>query len=132
MPRYAGDSKVLFVADKSNKVLQIDKDSLNKLNVSKLHYDELPDIIAYSKKKNWLYLIEVVHSSGPMSEERVFELKKMLKDCKAELIFVTAFTFRNDLRKWILDIAWETEVWAADNPEHTVHFNGNKFFGPYN
>ena len=66
-----------------------------------------------------------------MSEDRVFELKKMLKDCKAELIFVTAFTSRNDFRKWILDIAWETEVWTADNPEHMVHFNGNKFFGPY-
>ena len=25
------------------------------------------------------------------------------------------------------DIAWETEVWIADSPEHLVHFNGYKF-----
>jgi type II restriction enzyme len=29
------------------------------------------------------------------------------------------------------EIAWETEVWIADNPDHMVHFNGDKFFGPY-
>jgi len=29
------------------------------------------------------------------------------------------------------DIAWETEVWIADNPDHMVHFNGDKFLGPY-
>ena len=29
------------------------------------------------------------------------------------------------------DIAWETEVWIADNPDHLVHFNGDKFLGPY-
>lgn len=91
----------------------------------------MPDIIAYSKKNNWLYLIEAVHSSGPMSEIRVYELKKMLKDCTAELIFVTAFLTRTEFRKWIIDIAWETEVWTADNPDHLVHFNGNKFLGPY-
>ena len=30
-----------------------------------------------------------------------------------------------------MDIAWETEVWSADNPDHAAHFNGDKFFGPY-
>lgn len=78
-----------------------------------------------------LYVTETFYSSGPMSEARVLELKKLLKDCKAELIFVTAFTSRNDFKKNIMDIAWETEVWAADNPDHLVHFNGEKFLGPY-
>ncbi len=30
----------------------------------------------------------------------------------------------------MLDVAWETEVWIADNPDHLVHFNGHKFLGP--
>ena len=29
------------------------------------------------------------------------------------------------------DVAWETEVWVADNPTHMVHFNGSRFLGPY-
>jgi hypothetical protein len=55
----------------------------------------------------------------------------MLKKCKAELIFVTSFLKRTDFRKWMLDVAWETEVWIADNPDHLVHFNGHKFLGAY-
>ena len=27
------------------------------------------------------------------------------------------------MRKYLADIAWETEVWCADNPTHLIHFN---------
>jgi len=131
LPRFGSDCEVLYIGDTSNKMLHIDEKALEELLFFKLSHDELPDIIAISKKKNWLYLIEAVHSSGPMSEIRVHELKKLLKDCKAELIFVTAFLSRADFRKWTMDIAWETEVWIADNPDHLIHFNGHKFLGAY-
>ncbi len=131
LPRYGSDCEVLYIGDTSNKILHIEEQELKKLKFFDLSHDELPDIIAYSRKNNWLYLIEAVHSSGPMSETRVLELKRMLKDCKAELIFVTGFLTRADFRKWMLDIAWETEVWIADTPDHLVHFNGHKFLGAY-
>lgn len=131
LPRFGSDCSVLYIGDTSNKILHIEKEELKKLNFFTLSHDELPDIIAYSKKNNWLYLIEAVHSSGPMSEIRVLELKKLLKDCKAELIFVTAFLTKLEFKKWMLDIAWETEAWIADRPDHLVHFNGHKFLGAY-
>lgn len=53
------------------------------------------------------------------------------KVCKAELIFVTGFLTRTEFKKWMFDVAWETEVWIADNPDHLVHFNGHKFLGAY-
>jgi hypothetical protein len=130
LPRFGSDCVVLYIGDTSNKSLHIETEELKKLNFFELSHDELPDIVAYSKKNNWLYLIEAVHSSGPMSEIRVLKLKRMLKDCKAELIFVTAFLTKPDFRKWMIDIAWETEVWTADNRDHIVHFNGRKFLGP--
>lgn len=131
LTRYGSDCEVLYVGDTSNKILHIEENELQRLKFFELSHKELPDIIAYSKKKNWLYLIEAVHSSGPMSELRVLELKRMLKDCKAELIFVTGFLTRDIFRKWVQDIAWETEVWIADNPDHLIHFNGHKFLGAY-
>lgn len=131
LPRFGSDCIVLYIGDTSNKSLHIEIKELEKLSFFELSHDELPDIIAFSKKNNWLYLIEAVHSSGPMSETRVLELKKMLKDCKAELIFVTSFLTRAEFKKWMLDVAWETEVWIADNPDHLVHFNGHKFLGAY-
>jgi type II restriction enzyme len=130
LPRFGSDCEVLYIGDTSNKILHIEVAELKRLKFFELSHDELPDIIAYSKKKKWLYLIEAVHSSGPMSETRVLELKKMLKDCKAGIVFVTTFLTKGDFRKWMLDIAWETEVWTADNPDHLVHFNGHKFLGP--
>ncbi|MBC7571970.1 MAG: restriction endonuclease [Spirosoma sp.] len=131
LPRFGSDCHVLYIGDTSNKMLHIEEEELARLAFFKLSHDELPDIIAYSEKNNWLYLIEAVHSSGPMSEIRVHELKKLLKECRAELIFVTAFLTRTDFRKWVMNIAWETEVWIADNPDHLIHFNGHKFLGAY-
>lgn len=131
LPRFGSDCAVLYIGDTSNKSLHIEIEELKKLNFFELSHDELPDIIAYSESKNWLYLIEAVHSSGPMSEIRVHQLKKLLKYTKAEIIFVTAFLSRNEFRKWVIEVAWETEVWIADNPDHMIHFNGHKFLGAY-
>jgi type II restriction enzyme len=131
LPRFGSDCEVLYIGDTSRKRLHLEESELRKLNFFELSHDELPDIIAYSKQRNWLYLIEAVHSSGAMSEARVLELKRMLKDCTAELIFVTGFLIRSAFKRWMLDIAWETEVWIAENPDHLVHFNGHKFLGAY-
>jgi type II restriction enzyme len=131
LPRFGGGCELLYIGDTVNKLLHIDRKRLNELRFFDLLHDELPDVVAYNESKNWLYLVEAVHSSGTMSETRILELKRMLQDCKAEIVFVTAFLTRVDFKKWILDIAWETEVWIADNPDHMIHFNGNKFLGVY-
>jgi hypothetical protein len=28
-------------------------------------------------------------------------------------------------------ISWETEVWVAEDPDHLIHFDGERFLGPY-
>ena len=33
--------------------------------------------------------------------------------------------------KYLDDISWETEVWIAETPSHMIHFNGERFLGPY-
>lgn len=82
-------------------------------------------------RKNWLFLIESVTSHGPIDGKRYLELSQLFADSKAELIYVTAFPDRASMRKYTADIAWETEVWIANNPGHLIHFNGDKFLGPY-
>ncbi|MCB0537032.1 MAG: restriction endonuclease [Bacteroidetes bacterium] len=131
LPRFGYSAEVLYVGDTSDKYLYLEKQKLEELNFFEISHEELPDIIAYSKEKNWLYLIEAVHSSGPISELRLIQLQKLTKDCKADIVYITAFLNRQKFRQFIADIAWETEVWIADNPDHLVHFNGDKFLGPY-
>ena len=131
LPRYGFGAELLYVGDTADKYLFLEKKKLAKLNFFELAHEELPDVIAYSKKKNWLYLIEAVHTSGPINEIRLMELQRLTKNCNAEIVYVTAFLDRQTFRKWIAEVAWETEVWIADNPDHLVHFNGDKFLGPY-
>lgn len=131
LPRYGFGAEILYVGDTSDKYLFLEKEKLGELNFFELSHEELPDVIAYSQQKNWLYLIEAVHSSGPISEIRLMELQRLTKDCTAEIVYITAFLDKITFRKWMADIAWETEVWIADNPDHLVHFNGDKFLGPY-
>lgn len=47
-------------------------------------------------------------------------------------MYVSCFPSRVEMRKHLTDIAWETEVWCADDPTHLIHFNGERFLGPYN
>jgi hypothetical protein len=130
LPRFGNGCEVLYIGDTTNKYLVKEEKKLFDLGFFELTYDSLPDIVAYDKKKNWLFLIEAFYSSGSMSEERIFELKKALKTCNVALIFITAFTSKNDFKKNATEIGWESEVWTADNPEHLIHFDGHKFLGP--
>jgi BsuBI/PstI restriction endonuclease domain/BsuBI/PstI restriction endonuclease HTH domain len=131
LPRYGQGCEVLYIGDTTNKLLFIDEAKLRSLNFFELAHDELPDIIAYNAAKNWLYLIEAVHSSGSISEVRMLELKRLTAGCTADIVYVTAFLTKSEFRKWATEIAWETEAWIAENPDHLIHFNGDKFLGPY-
>jgi hypothetical protein len=33
--------------------------------------------------------------------------------------------------RYLGEIAWETDVWIASDPSHLIHFNGERFLGPY-
>jgi len=120
-------AQVLYIGDTSDKFLFIERERLQSLGFFNLDHDELPDVVAYSEDKNILFLIEAVHSAGTMSEIRVAKLKSKLKNCTADCVFITAFMTKKDFRRWVMDIAWETEVWIAETPDHLIHFNGYKF-----
>jgi len=119
------------VGDAENKLLYLDQPGLDALNFFELKHGELPDIVAYSPAKAWLFLIEAVNSYGPISPIRLARLKELTQQCPCDPVFVTAFLTRSDFRKFVHEIAWETEVWIAEDPDHLIHFNGEKFLGPY-
>ena len=131
LPRYGEKSDVLYLGDAAKKLLHVDREKLAALKFFKIAHDELPDVIAYSASKNWLYLIEAVYSSGPISTLRHEQLRNLTKECTAEIVYVTAFLDRKTFRKNAPNIAWETEVWIAESPDHVIHFDGKRFLGPY-
>jgi hypothetical protein len=131
LPRFGHGAEVLYLGDAAKKRLHLDEDALRALRFFDLDHGELPDVVAYSKSKNWIFLIEAVHSFGAITAPRRLTLSKLTKDCAAPIVFVTAFRDRATFRKFVADLAWEQEVWIADEPDHLAHFNGDKFLGPH-
>jgi len=129
-PRFAPGSLLLYVGDTAKKDLYMNKMVLEKLGIPINEHSKLPDVVLYDKKKNWLFLIEAVTSHGPVSPKRIVEMEKMLKNCKVGKIYVTAFPDFKEFKRHTSDIAWETEVWVVNFPDHMIHFNGDKFMGP--
>ena len=124
-------AEVLYIGDSTDKYLHRDTETLQQLHIT-LEHGKLPDIVAYSREKNLLFLIEAYHSSNPMSSERVKSLKQLVVDSGANVVFVTAFLNKVEGLKHLKEIAWETEVWFANEPEHMIHLNGCKFLEVYN
>ena len=124
-------AEVLYIGDSTDKYLHRDTEALQQLHIT-LEHGTLPDIVAYSREKNLLFLIEAYHSSNPMNVERVSTLKQLVVDSGANVVFVTAFLNKLEGLKHLKEIAWETEVWFANEPEHMIHLNGCKFLKVYN
>ena len=86
---------------------------------------------------------DYVHTNGSMSSNQSGEgdirrarieadlVDCMVAGCKAGLVFVTAFENRRTMQTFASRIAWESEVWIAEDPDHMIHFNGERFLGPY-
>lgn len=129
-PRFAKESKVLYLGDTAKKDLYRDEAALKRLKIPITEHSKLPDVILYDKKKEWLFLIEAVTSHGPVSPKRIIELEEMLRSCKSGRVYVSVFPDFTQFKKHSTNIAWETEVWVVDFPEHMIHFNGDRFMGP--
>ena len=129
-PKFAPGAILLYLGDAANKILHLDRERLAELGVPITEHDKLPDVVLYEEARNWLFLIEAVTSHGPVTPKRVEELEATLKDCTATRVYVSAFPDFREFKRHVDKIAWETEVWLAEIPDHLIHFNGDKFLGP--
>lgn len=129
-PRFASNSECLYVGDTTEKDLVKNEDKLKELGFEITLHDKMPDVVLYSEEKDWIYFIESVTSVGPMEPKRIKEIIDLTAGVSAGKIFITAFLDFKTFKKFSESLAWETEVWIADMPDHMIHLNGDKFIGP--
>ena len=129
-PRFAPNTKCLYVGDTAEKDLLKDVTMLHEVGLEISLHDKMPDIVLYSPEKDWLYFIEAVTSVGPINPKRLEEIGILCAKVRAGIIYVTAFPDFATYKRFAADLAWETEVWIAENPDHMIHLNGDKFLGP--
>ena len=129
-PRFAPNSECLYVGDTIEKDLVKNVEKRKELGFEITLHDKMPDVVLYREDKNWIYFVESVTSVGPMDPKRILEITEMTKNVTAGKIFVTAFLDFKTYKKFAEELAWETEVWIAEMPEHMIHLNGDRFMGP--
>jgi BsuBI/PstI restriction endonuclease domain/BsuBI/PstI restriction endonuclease HTH domain len=130
-PRFVPGSVLIYVGDTGDKWGYFDRPPLSELGVEVDLHGKMPDVVLHDTDRNWLILVESVTSHGPVDGKRQAELAKLFAGAKAGLVYVTAFPARNIMARYVAQIAWETEVWVAEDPSHLIHFNGDRFLGPH-
>jgi adenine-specific DNA-methyltransferase len=129
-PRFAPGANLVYLGDTAKKTVVLDQELIDKLQIPASEHGKFADVLLFDENKNWLFLIEAVTVHGPISPKRYLELEQLLSGCTAHRVYVTAFLDFTTFKKFVNDIAWETEVWIAEMPSHMIHFNGDKFLGP--
>jgi hypothetical protein len=130
-PLFTPGGRIMYVGDTEQKWAYFDPDSLRALGVEIEEHGKMPDVVVHYTSKNWLVLLEAVTSHGPVNPKRRQELSELFADSQAGIVYVTAFMNRRTMIRYIDEISWETEVWVAESPTHLIHFNGERFLGPY-
>lgn len=130
-PRWTPGGRVLYIGDAGKDDPVFEEGMLAELGVEVDKHGKFPDLIVYLPDRSWLVLLEAASSHGPVDAKRHSELKALFGTSSAGLVYVNCFPSRAEMRKYLTEIAWETEVWCADNPTHLIHFNGPRFLGPY-
>jgi len=129
--RFTPNGRLLYIGDADEKFVRVDQEALSALGVTIGAHGKMPDVILHHTEKDWLVLVEAVTSHGPINPKRYQELKQLFGSSRAGLVFVTAFLTRRAMVEYLPEISWETDVWVAESPDHLIHFNGERFLGPY-
>lgn len=130
-PRFTQRGLVLYIGDAGNKFIINETQKFREMGLELDPHGKMPDVVIYHEQQDWLVLIEAVTSHGPVNLKRHNELKQLFQSSNKGLVFVTAFPSRKEMTRYLAEISWETEVWVADQPDHMIHFNGERFLGPY-
>jgi len=133
--RYTPGGRVLYVGDAETKWAHNERAQLEALGVQVNEHGKMPDLVVHLPRpapdQDWLILMEAASSHGPVDAGRHHELATLFAGSTAGLVYVSCFPSRAIMRKYLTQIAWETEVWCAEDPTHLIHFNGERFLGPY-
>jgi type II restriction enzyme len=131
MPRFVPNGIVLYVDDTDHGMGVVDRDTIDELGIKLGPREKAPDVIIWDPTREWLLLVEAASTHGPIDVTRKAELKRIFPKQFHQAVLVSCFPDRSVMRRFLSQLAWESEAWCADTPDHMVHFNGSRFMGPY-
>lgn len=130
-PRYTPGGEVVFIDDTDKKQDRSSHPILDRFGITIPEHGKAPDLIVWMEDKGWLFLMEASSTHGPIDVIRKKDLGELFQGAKGHIVYVSCFPDRAVMRKYLTDLAWETEAWCAEDPDHMIHLDAHKFLGPY-
>lgn len=130
-PRFTPGGTLVSVGDTAKKWGYFDEATLSALGVViGSAGTKMPDVVIYHDEKQWLVIVEAFTNVGPIDALRKEQLEHLFAPLQGRLVFVTAFADRATMARQAMSLAWETDVWIAEAPDHLIHYDGGRFLGP--
>ena len=85
LPRFSKGAEVLYIGDTAKRILHMDAGRMQDIGIPEMDRALLPDILAYETERNWLFVVEAVHSSNPISAMRHLELRRLTEHASGRL-----------------------------------------------
>ena len=121
--RFAPGSEVLWVSEQRSRLVRLGHSRRNLLELPLPEGIDLPNIVLLQRKLSRMFLVEVIGAGGLLNSTRCAELRRGLRGFRLKLVFITASASRSELRDRLHEIAWQTHVWIANEPNHIIHFD---------
>lgn len=124
-PAVLADPSVVYLGDTAPRSGFQDRAVMRRLNLPIDVKAPLPDVVLYSGADSRLLIVEAVTSVGPITANRLAQLREFARGpirLGIRVEYLTAFPGRKDLRRFLEEIAWGTSVWVADEPYNLIHF----------
>ena len=131
LPRFAPGCEIVYIDDTDHRHGVIDAELMDRLGIGLKAREKAPDVIAWDAAREWLFLMEAASTHGPVDVTRKAELHDLFPDQWDKVVLVSCFPDRRTMQRYLAQLAWETEAWCADSPDHMMHLNGSRFMGPY-
>lgn len=81
----------------------------------------------FERGRNRIYLIDVARLGRQMTLEPRDALLRMFQGRPSDVVFVNAFLNRKEFQRLVRAAPWGTVAWFAEEPDHMIHFNGDRF-----
>ena len=130
VPHFAPGARLVYARLTRAQVVYCDEAVFCELGLQPKPHSKMPDLLLWDETRQWLFVVDSLTSRGWINPKRHAQLKALFAGAKLGCVYISACPSRKIMANYIVDPAWETEAWAADEPVHLIHFGGDRFSGP--
>lgn len=108
----------LLLSSHCNNAEVITSEVASSLNLTLV---EMPDVLAFDKRKNRLYVISATNMEMKNTNAYVEAMESQFSECQLERVYIFVYQSRAEYGKKAKELVWGTHIWCVDEPDHMIH-----------